>query len=578
MTPAVENFTHLAEWQVVHRQRRKQAQAVADEVRTWPDVEHSPSAFEAPPIIRHPILEVLSYEEAWRCTIDVQCTFVSPKLESIKWHWRAQHDAHSNHPNGGGSGQTKAQIAQARLEQGTRRMQGQPLFAQGPHSRWIEVQSQGRLLGSSRKRIHAGEAEELNPWLKWTRWIEYLQGCDRSDFVKSVTLAAEEEEEEEKESSTASDSGCESDDSTSLESDAPMIALGRACLGFCIELLHQRIHNRDAFGELESKHIACGQHVRHLQSENNDLSVSLGRRSDATEQLQGDLRESNFKNEQWRNLYQPAATDTKRAGQPSLPAATRTQENHNLEKRFQEFQKACQVAEAQAKTFKHELFLFKKSAAASAKVTNQLGDDDIRKKFDNVFYALQDFALSTPHGSSIAADTPNTKAWLGLTRKMLLEIDLKADMDADEMLAEMAVKHTVEMLSAAIAINWAAEKPTMHKIFPSVIGLYRNLHCCKAIFKLRMISCHSSQRPSIFAMTTIEAVTSDENEDSLTSRPIELSVFPGICKYGNEMCRNQHHMTVICRTRAILQKIKRKQAQLGEDVPTKNTRIKQEPV
>ncbi|RMY78568.1 hypothetical protein D0864_09257 [Hortaea werneckii] len=176
-----------------------------------------------------------------------------------------------------------------------------------------------------------------------------------------------------------------------------------------------------------------------------------------------------------------------------------------------------------------------------------------------------------------AADTPNTKAWLGLTRKMLLEIDLKADMDADEMLAEMAVKHTVEMLSAAIAINWAAEKPTMHKIFPSVIGLYRNLHCCKAIFKLRMISCHSSQRPSIFAMTTIEAVTSDENEDSLTSRPIELSVFPGICKYGNEMCRN-HHMTVICRARAILQKIKRKQAQLGEDVPTKNTRIKQEPV
>ncbi|KAI7315246.1 hypothetical protein KC340_g9060 [Hortaea werneckii] len=168
-----------------------------------------------------------------------------------------------------------------------------------------------------------------------------------ADAEESVTLAAEEEEEEEKESSTASDSGCESDDSTSLESDAPMIALGRACLGFCIELLNQRIHNREY-----------------------DMAL-------------------------------PAATDTKRAGQPSLPAATRTQENHNLEKRFQEFQKACQVAEAQAKTFKHELFLFKKSAAASAKVSNQLGDDDIRKKFDNVFYALQDFALSTPHGSSI---------------------------------------------------------------------------------------------------------------------------------------------------------------------------------
>lgn len=66
-----------------------------------------------------------------------------------------------------------------------------------------------------------------------------------ADAEESATLAAEEEEEEEKESSTASDSGCESDDSTSLESDAPMIALGRACLGFCIELLNQRIHNRE---------------------------------------------------------------------------------------------------------------------------------------------------------------------------------------------------------------------------------------------------------------------------------------------------------------------------------------------
>lgn len=59
------------------------------------------------------------------------------------------------------------------------------------------------------------------------------------------------------------------------------------------------------------------------------------------------------------------------------------------------------MAEAQAKMFKHELLLFKKSAAASAKVTNQLGDDDVRKEFDNVFYALQDFALSTLNRSPI---------------------------------------------------------------------------------------------------------------------------------------------------------------------------------
>ncbi|KAI7225907.1 hypothetical protein KC330_g8997 [Hortaea werneckii] len=385
-----------------------------------------------------------------------------------------------------------------------------------------------------------------------------------------------------------------------------------------IKTVYQRLKNAQtrlntAHGELESRHMTCDQYIRHLRSGNNDLSVSLGRRSDAIEQLQRDLRESNFKNEQLRNLYQLAATDTKTAEQPSLPAATRTQENHGLEKRCQALQKAYQMAEAQAKMFKHELLLFKKSAAASAKVTNQLGDDDIRKEFDNVFYALQDFALSTLNRLSDTAkdwsssyirdpsnmsreyapqnmlillsrivvclfepehlfgvpqealgtaakelaakmiDTPVAKAWLDLTRKVL-EIDHEAVMDADEMLVEMAVNHTVEMLQ------------------------YRDLHCCKAIFKLRMITCRSSEGSSIFETTTMEAIASNENEGSFTSRPIELSVFPGIYKYGNEMCHDQHQMTVICRARAIPQKIKRKQAQLEEDVPNKIARIKQEPL
>ncbi|KAI6853570.1 hypothetical protein KC323_g9294 [Hortaea werneckii] len=273
--------------------------------------------------------------------------------------------------------------------------------------------------------------------------------------------------------------------------------------------------------------------------------------------------------------------------------------------------------------FKHELLLFKKSAAASAKVTNQLGDDDVRKEFDNVFYALQDFALSTLNRSPIdysrlsdtakdwsssyirdpsnmsreytpqnmlsllsrsvvclfepehlfgvpqealgtaakelaaeMRDTPVAKAWLDLTRKVL-EIDHEAVMDADEMLVEMAVNHTD---------------------FSSVISQYRDLHCCKAIFKLRTITCRSSEGSSIFETTTMEAVASNENEGSFTSRPIELSIFPGIYKYGNEMCHDQHQMTVICRARAIPQKIKSKQAQLEEDVPNKIARIKQEPL
>lgn len=75
-----------------------------------------------------------------------------------------------------------------------------------------------------------------------------------------------------------------------------------------IKAEYQRLKNaqtrlKTAHGELESRHMTCDQNIRHLRSGNNDLSVSLGRRSDAIEQLQRDLRESNFKNEQLRNLY-----------------------------------------------------------------------------------------------------------------------------------------------------------------------------------------------------------------------------------------------------------------------------------
>lgn len=170
-----------------------------------------------PTVIRQPIAELPLWEKAWRCIVDANCPYISPKLEVIKWHWRKQHQAYSQHQRGGGSGHTKAKDAQTRFEKGTREVQCQRLFAQGPHSQFIEVAQPDEAApeqvraGSDEKalqraweqansywdtmrekqndQIEAGETDELSPWLKRTGWIEYLQGCDRKDLFKGGRAA-----------------------------------------------------------------------------------------------------------------------------------------------------------------------------------------------------------------------------------------------------------------------------------------------------------------------------------------------------------------------------------------------------
>lgn len=121
---------------------------------------------------------------------------------------------------------------------------------------------------------------------------------------------------------------------------------------------------------------------------------------------------------------------------------------------------------------------------------------------------------------------------------MLLEINEKALQEADMKLIEAAIYDAFDMLKSAVFIDWETEKPTLRKILASAIELYRELHRSKATFKLQMIPCHTSQGSNTFEMSTMAAVASDENEHALVARPLEVSVFPGIYKYGNEMGQN----------------------------------------
>ena len=42
--------------------------------------------------------------------------------------------------------------------------------------------------------IRPGETDEVNPWLRRTGWIPYLEGCDRKDILRCVREPTVDEE------------------------------------------------------------------------------------------------------------------------------------------------------------------------------------------------------------------------------------------------------------------------------------------------------------------------------------------------------------------------------------------------
>lgn len=62
-------------------------------------------------------------------------------------------------------------------------------------------------------------------------------------------------------------------------------------------------------------------------------------------------------------------------------------------------QRARQADGQEINKLQQQLLVFKRGACASAKVANQLTDDEIRQKIDRVYYATQDLAVTMGRGS-----------------------------------------------------------------------------------------------------------------------------------------------------------------------------------
>ncbi|KAI7260443.1 hypothetical protein KC345_g10061 [Hortaea werneckii] len=286
--------------------------------------------------------------------------------------------------------------------------------------------------------------------------------------------------------------------------------------------------------------------------------------------------------------------------------------------------RARMAQEARTAALQGQLLTFRRSIAASAKKDDQLTDDEIRQKMNQVYYGIQDFAVGVLRGKSVdfmklsqegrswfqkysfrlksvnrsgyaqllisliakivihlydprylfglpdrgtalcaVAETVTRlndtnvagfKEWLQSTRKLMQHHDEHATHKADKMLLVGSCSTLQGLFEDAIFIDWKTEMPRLVKILAPALDLFRKLHIAKAGFQVEMAPVRYGNGINAFDSDTMTAVQSDEEESELLGRILQISVFPAVYKYGDEMGQNMEEMTTVCKAKVVVQK------------------------
>lgn len=228
-------FQHISEWQVVacktcqyavwptqieghltnkqHRMSRKQATTISEEVQQWPGVVQFPGEFEVPRSVDAPIDGIAVWDDGLKCEWGGgECTHVCRRIDSMKHHWRKGHGFSAGQTRGG-SGVLRKEDIERQIAEHCRRVQCQRFFVQKEHSQFFEVRSRNdRARGGSGREtedrqvwsevwerasqyynairtddtIRPGVTDEVNPWLRRTGWVPFLEGCNGRDILQSI--------------------------------------------------------------------------------------------------------------------------------------------------------------------------------------------------------------------------------------------------------------------------------------------------------------------------------------------------------------------------------------------------------
>ncbi|KAI7551059.1 hypothetical protein KC331_g2785 [Hortaea werneckii] len=146
------------------------------------------------------------------------------------------------------------------------------------------------------------------------------------------------------------------------------------------------------------------------------------------------------------------------------------------------------------------------------------------------------------------------KEWLQPTRKLMHEYDEEAMHEADRKLLFSACERLQVLLGDAIVLNWEIEAPRLIKILTPARDLFRALHSAKADFKVEMMPVQLGDGTVTFDTDTMTAIQSEEEETELLGRSLQISVFPAVYKYGDEMGQNMEEVTAVCKAKVVVQK------------------------
>jgi hypothetical protein len=153
------------------------------------------------------------YSDGLQCQISpLSCQFIGRGKESIRYHWRQVHQWSAGIGRGRSTKSRKKEI-EDRFNTAAKHVYCQRVFIQGEGSRYFAIESTATTTQPSNyvadesawkqawskateyynevqkkasETIAEGEADEVNPWLRRTGWVQYLDGYHHEQILRLV--------------------------------------------------------------------------------------------------------------------------------------------------------------------------------------------------------------------------------------------------------------------------------------------------------------------------------------------------------------------------------------------------------
>lgn len=200
-----------------HQLPGPQAKEIANTVRSWEGISHDPDSFQYPRVVQHPVHALSLHTDGKRCQVIAECLYICRDLKAMKEHWRIAHSFSVRQQRGYPHAQHKQQ-AQERLKRSYQAVVCQRFFVRGVGSSFFWVrqprvthlpqeppilssqateiiqqaeQQYAQTVAAREYIIEPGQVNDANPWLRRTRWAEYLQGLSVQPLLESIEAPIE---------------------------------------------------------------------------------------------------------------------------------------------------------------------------------------------------------------------------------------------------------------------------------------------------------------------------------------------------------------------------------------------------